>query len=386
MARHITRFLLVIWLALAVKAADWQIEVVDASGVGMSSSLKIDKEGNAHLCYVIAHGGALKYSFWQRNLNRWFTMVVDASAGGCDLALDSKQHPHIAYEDFGTASGSRLRYAYWDGSSWNKQPIPLNSDVIAGYMSIAMDPKDQPSIAFYEYRGPKGSDIKIRLRNVMWNGKNWEVRTVDSEEGSGKVNSMVSDSQGHFYLVYGQVSIGESRYAFWNGKSWELEKVESHEQAELQYVGLSCAIALDKQGTPQITYMNGSSSLVKYAIRRNGHWDLQVVDRIKALPMEVDRSSIAIDDQGTPYIAYHDAGMGTLKLARKEGSKWQVETVDGNGVGFTSSMAIDRGVLWISYADEYTGTLKVARQTLTQPDAAGAKSAGAREPSQQVVK
>jgi hypothetical protein len=376
---------LVALLTLALRAEDWQIEVVDASGPGLNSSLKIDKDGNAHLCYVIAHGGALKYAFWQRNLNRWFTMVVDTSAGGCDLALDSKQLPHIAYEDFGTASGSRLRYAYWDGSTWNKKPIPLNSDVISGYMSIALNPKDEPSISFYEYRGPKGTDIKIRLRNVMWNGKYWEVRTVDADEGSGKINSMVSDSQGHFYLAYAQVSIGESRYAFWNGKSWELEKVESHEQAHLQYVGFSCAIALDKQGTPQMTYMNGSSSLVKYAIRENGRWNLQVIDRITAMPVELDRSSIAIDDQGTPYIAYHDAGMGTLKLARKEGAQWRVETVDGNGAGFTSSMSIDRGVLWISYADEGTGALKVARQKLKQPVVGGLKSAGSPERSQQVV-
>src|SRR5262245_17409481 len=105
MVRLFAKCALLVLAATAVRAENWRIETVDTSGAGMSSSLKIDKEGNAHVCYVIAHGGALKYAIWEHSLNRWFTMVVEDVAGGCDLALDSKQRPHIAYEDFGTASG-----------------------------------------------------------------------------------------------------------------------------------------------------------------------------------------------------------------------------------------------------------------------------------------
>ena len=371
------------WLASAVFAAcvavagtaaepvSWQIEAVDSSGPGLNSTLRIDKDGNAHMCWVLPGGSALKYGYWEHSIKRWFTMVVDQNPNGCALTLDSKQRPHISYEDFGTAIGSKLRYVSWDGAAWKKQIIPINSEVVGSYNSIALDANDDPSIAFYEYRGPKGSDIRIRLRNVLWNGKYWEMRTIDGQEGSGKVNSMLTDSQGHFHLAYAQVVSGEMRYAFWNGKSWDLETIESKEQSQLQYVGLNCAIALDKQGDPHVTYLNAATLQVKYGVRKNGRWKTEVVDSIGGVPGELDRNSIALDSEGRPYIAYHDARMGTLKVAHKEGARWFVETVDGNSSGMTSSLQIDRGVIWVSYADEGTGSLKVARRSLDSRDVSG---------------
>ena len=196
------------------------IETVDPSGAGKSSSLKIDKDGNAHICYIGAPGASLKYGFWDHLLKRWFLMVIANDANACSLALDSKQNPHISYADYGSGEGSKLRYASWDGTAWKKQAIPLNSEVITAYSSIGLDLNDYPSLAFYEYRGPRGTAFKIRLRNVMWNGKYWDVRTIDGQEGSGKVNNMAVDSQGRFHLAYANVASGEMRYAYWNGKSW----------------------------------------------------------------------------------------------------------------------------------------------------------------------
>jgi hypothetical protein len=354
---------------------NWQIETVDPSGTGLNSTLRIDKNGNAHICYVQPLGGPLKYGYWEHNLKRWFTMVVDDNSNGCALTLDSKQNPHISYEDFGTAIGSRLRYAYWDGTTWKKQVIPINSEVVGSYNSIALDLNDNPTIAFYEYRGPRGSDIRIRLRTVMWNGKYWEMRTIDGQEGSGKVNSMLADPQGHLHLAYAQVVVGELRYAFWNGKLWNLETVESSEQAQLQYVGLNCALALDKQGSPHVTYLNRATLQIKYGVRKNGRWYTEVVDRITGIPGELDRNSIALDSEGRPYIGYYDARLGLLKVAHKEASRWYVETVDRNSAGDTSSMQIDEGFLWISYADEGSQSLKVAhRKVETGELSVGAKS------------
>lgn len=374
MARQLAAFAAcIVFLASAAEADNWQIETVDESGTAWNSSMKFDKDGNAHVCYLLAGGVALKYAFWEHSLKRWFTMVVAESSNGCALALDSKQQPHISYNDYGTAIGAKLRYAHWDGTSWKKQVIPLNSETIASYTSIALDANDNPSISFYEYRGPKDTDIKIRLRNVMWNGKYWEVRTVDPDEGSGKINSMIADSLGHFHLGYAEVTTGEMRYAYWNGKSWKLEMVESREQSHLQYVGLNSAITVDKQGNPHVTYLNSATLQIKYAVRKNGHWDIEVVDRIMGLPGPslLDRNSIVVDDEGRPYIGYYDARLGILKVAHKEGQNWVVETVDGNQCGFNSSLQIDRGVIWISYADDANGALKVAHRKLENRDTSG---------------
>ncbi len=42
--------------ASIARAATWKIETVDQSGAGISSSLKVDRFGNAHLVYVVDDG------------------------------------------------------------------------------------------------------------------------------------------------------------------------------------------------------------------------------------------------------------------------------------------------------------------------------------------
>lgn len=356
-------------LAVMAKAATWQIDTVDPTEVGQSSSMKIDRDGNAHVCYVGGQGRVLKYAYWDHTNKRWFTMVLDDGPNACSLTLDSKQHPHICYADYGTAYGSKLRYAHWDGKEWKKEAIRLNSEVIASYSSIGLDANDNPTIAFYEYRGARGTNNHIRLRTVRWNGKYWEVTTIDGQEGSGKMNNMAVDSNGHLHLAYANVASGEMRYAFWNGESWSLETIEGRPQTQ-QYVGLTCGIAIDKADRPHVVYLNATTLQIKYAVRIDGHWTHQVVDAIGGATEDFDRSSIAFDEQGRVYLGYYDPGRGILKVAHKEGPNWMVEIVDGDGSGFTSSMQIDRGVLWISYAGLDSGTLKVAHRELNASDAA----------------
>jgi len=359
-------------ISLAATAAPltWKIETVDATEVGLSSSMKIDRDGNIHLCYVGGQGRVLKYAFWDHSNSRWFTMEVDSGPNACSLALDSKQHPHICYADRGTAYGSKLRYAHWDGARWQKEAIHLNSEVIASYSSIGLDANDNPTIAFYEYRGAPGSSNRIRLRTVMWNGKYWGVTTVDGQEGSGKMNNMAVDSKGHLHLAYANVASGEMRYAFWDGRAWTLDSIEGREQTQ-NYVGLMCAIVTDKANQPHVVYLNGTTLQVKYAERLNGRWTNEVVDAIFGTTEDFDRSSIVLDQEGRPYLSYYDPGLGILKIAHKEGKKWMGEIVDGNASGFTSSMQIDRGVLWVSYADQGSGSLKVAHRDLQAYDGSG---------------
>lgn len=347
--------------ANAGSSTDWHRESVDAVGAPVKyTSLKIDNLGNVHVAYVIDDQNRypLRYAFWDHSLKRWFTMTVDGNVGTCSLALDSKQHPHISYTDF---AGGRLRYARWDGVKWKTEALPLNSENINYYQAIALTPDDRPNISFYEYQGPKDTDYRIRLRTVLWDGTYWALRTVDSDQGSGKFNAMVADSQGHLHLAYANVSAGTGgmRYAFWDGRSWKYEILEGEKENHGHGVGFSCNIALDKDSIPHLTYMDEVERLVKYAVRRGGQWQIQVIARVLGVAYP-DRNSIAVDDHGLPYIGYFDAGRGTLNVVHPEGQKWGIETVDADGSGFTSSMQIGNGVIWISYADGANGGLKVA--------------------------
>jgi hypothetical protein len=358
-----------LWLAGISFAATWQIETVDPSGTGKFSSMKADREGNLHVAYIVQDGNEfpLKYAFRDHRLNRWFLMTVDHSAGSCSLALDSQQRPHISYVDFGTAEGSKLHHAYWDAQSgsWRKEAIRLNSEVIAYYTSIVLDAEDHPSISFYEYRGPKDTDLKIRMRVVSWNGTSWMVRTVDPEEGSGKFNSMAIDAQGHLHLAYANVSSGTEglRYGYWDGKSWTTRVVDDTARNNGDAVGYSVAMALDKDGNPHIAYMDESTPMLKYAVRKQGQWQIQTVARLAGIGYP-DRNSIVVDENGRPFISYYDGGRGALNVAYLEGQQWLIDRVEANATGFTSSIQIVNGQLWVSYADEANGALKVAHKDL----------------------
>lgn len=360
----------VLLLAGIAFAADWQVEVVDPTGVGKFSSMKADKEGNLHVAYVQdGDDHILKYAFHDRRLNRWFLMTVARSSGMCSLALDSKQRPHIAYTDYGTASGATVHHVFWDPAtnSWQNNPIRLSSDIVAYYNSIALDAEDRPSISFYEYRGPKDTEIRIRMRVVTWTGQQWDARTVDSQEGSGKFNSMVSDAQGHLHLAYANVSSGTEnlRYAYWDGSSWTKKPIDDASRNNGDAVGYSVAIALDREQNPHITYMNESTPGVKYAVRKNGRWEVYGIQRLSAIGYP-DRNSIAVSDDGRPFIGYYDAGRGMLNVAYPDGQRWVIDPVDAGSTGYTSSIQIVNNQIWIAYADEGKGVLKVAHTDLPE--------------------
>jgi hypothetical protein len=359
-----------------LSAETWKLESVDAIGTpARYTSMKIDSFGNVHVAYVLDDGNhyPLRYAMWDHSLKRWFEMTVDQNAGSCSLTLDSTQHPHLSYTEF---TGGHLKYGHWDGTNWRSEVVPINAMNISYYNSIALTPDDRPNISFYEYEGARDSGYRIRLRTVLWDGQVWGLRTVDSQSGSGKFNAMAADRQGHLHLVYANVSAstGSIRYAFWDGRSWKTEILEGEKDGDGHAVGWSCSIALDSDGNPHITYMDEAARFVKYAVRKDGRWKIEVIGRVQGVGYP-DRNSIAIDSHGVPYIGYFDAGSGSLHVAHPEGQKWLIETVDGDGAGFTSSMQIDNDVIWISYSDGASGGLKVASRQLKTSTAVDTRAA-----------
>jgi hypothetical protein len=352
--------LLSLLLCPKLHASDWQVDTVDPGGGGKFSSLLVDKFGNAHVSYMDDHEHQLKYAFWDHRLNKWFGMIVDKNCGGfSSMSLDSHQRPHIAYQGYGTG----LKYAHWDGSSWKLEILQLNAQLVEFYTSIALDAEDRPSISFYEVFGAVAGAYLLHLQNARWNGQYWAVSTVDTIPGSGKFNSMMSDPLGHFQIAYANVKYENAtlRYARWNGESWSVEIVEG--AGVDGYSGWSVDAVADKEGVPHITYTDVRNLLVKYASRKEGKWQVQVIDSLthQGYP---DRNGIALDDKGNPYISYYDAGTGILKMAHREGEKWNSEVIASKHSGFTSSLQISNGEIFITYYDEANNSLRCARRLL----------------------
>lgn len=351
----IALLLLVSYSKAAANAAEWRGDVVDPAA-GMFSSMKFDIYGNAHVSYLDPSENLLRYAFWDHLVKKWFTTNLDKSAGFCTLVLDSQQHPHISYH----AWGGGLMYAHWDGSVWQKQKISISAREVGFYTSIALDKNDNPTISFYETISADNS-LVVRLRSVTWNGNFWALTTVDSTLGSGKFNSIAMDSKGYPHIAYANVNYENAslRYAHWNGESWKTEILEGEGMP-----GSTCysvSMVLDKADNPHITYTDIPHYLVKYATKKDGHWNLEVVDSL-AKHAYPDRNAIVLDDQGTPYISYYDAGEGVLKLAHRQGQKWIKEVVDRGGL--QSSLQIDHGIIWVTFGDEAGNRLNSARRPL----------------------
>lgn len=345
-----------------VQPDPWQIEVVDPNGGG-SSSLRVDRYGNAHVAYIDELRNVLKYSFWDKGLHKWFTTTVDRGFGTCSLVLDREQHAHISYDEYGTG---KLKYAYWDGYTWQKQTIETAAKQIAFYNSIALDLKGNPMISYYEYFGASDEN-SLRLRVASWNGTAWEVRTVDDTKGSGKFNSIATDSSGNPRIGYGNVKYEDAslRYARWDGRSWQIEIIEGAGTPGTSRWSVS--MILDKADNPHIACTDVNNRLVKYATRKDNKWQIEVVDSLvkEGYP---DRYGIALDAEGNPYLSYYDAGIGVLKVAWRKNGQWVHEVVDQNFAGFTSSLQIYDGTIWVTYEDEGSRSLKCARRLLGRVD------------------
>lgn len=357
-------------LRAAVQPSTWSIEVVDSLSSGRFSSLRIDADGNAHVAYMDESQALLKYAFWDHSLKKWFTTTVDRTGGFCSLVLDSKQLPHISYLDYGTG---KLKYAHWSGSAWQKQVIDIQAKEISFYTSITLTPDDRPSISFYEYFGAL-DDNSLRLRVVSWNGTAWEVRTVDETKGSGKFNSIATDSSGHSQVAYANVKYEDAslRFARWDGHSWRSEFIEGEGKPGTSMWAVS--LLLDHADQPHIAYNDVENRTVKYATRENGKWKTEIVATL-AHEGYPDRYGVALDDKGNPYISFYDEGAGALKVAHRTAGKWVSEVVDENFSGFTSSLQIHGGDLWVTYEDEAAKTLKCARRPLSELASGGRQTA-----------
>ena len=349
-------------LASILQAGQWQVGVVEGSVGGKYSTLRMDKFGNAQVCHCDIAQGLLQYSFWDHLLDKWFTTTVGRCGGFSSLALDSKQYPHISYPGGGNGN---VVHIYWDGSSWKTEPIELHAHVINYYTSIILDSNDYPSISYYEENGD--GEHYLRLRVLAWNGKFWEARTVDSDFGSGKFNSMAIDSKGNPQIAYGNVQYENAglRYARWNGHSWDVEVLEGKGVPGTSM--WSVAMVLGKDDIPHIAYTDVKNQNVKYATKRNGQWEFEAVDSLEGVGYP-DRNGIALDEQGNVYISYYDSGRGWLKVAHRKNGKWVTEVVDRNFAGFTSSLQISQGNIWVTYASETGQQLKFARRPVKQAE------------------
>ena len=340
----------------AYSAGQWHIETVDATSVsgGFGVSLALDSSSRPHISYMDHYYGGIKqnlrYASW--NGTSWDIQVVENcniySASSTSLVIDGLDNPHISYVYAvdPVACIFTLRYASWNGS-WNIQtadPV-LGSDI--PYVSLKLDGSGNPCIAYVVRDG-----AKYLLKYASWEETSWNIQTVEatsyftalSLDGSGNPHIAYMLWDGAKYLL---------KYASWEETSWNIQTVE----ANLGNKGSYCSIKLDSSDNPHISYVDSTMNTLKHASWNGTGWDIQLV-----APSQGVSTSLALDSNGHPYISYTYSIGDHLRCAAWNGTTWESQIVDtAESVGYYSSLAIDgNGNPHIAYSDFYNDALKYA--------------------------
>ena len=329
--------------------SDWEIETVDSSAsVGWFTSLALDSSGYPHISYEDDSNEELKCAY--HDGSSWNYSVVDADGEGrSSLALDSTDNLHLSYQ---SKSGGNLIYAYNDGSGWSFTTVD-SAFQVGNYSSLALESSGHPYISYFEKKsgGFTGTED---LKYASYDGSSWNTERVASDGYVGLYTSLAIDSGDNPHICYMDWTNKDVDYAWKAGGSWSHDVVQSDED-----VGYDISLALDSSDLPHVAYRDGTNKSLKYAYYDGSNKIIKTVDKSENVGREV---SLALDSEGNPHISYYDAADDDLKYAYRNGSSWEIAVVDSAGdVGYYTSIELDPfGNPHISYQDRTNENLKYA--------------------------
>ena len=366
--------------------AGWQTETVDTVPVGESTSLAFDASGKPAISYVGTDN--LKYAHFNGSL--WGITTVDVGNIGDIGDMDSytslafhplSGKPAISYYDL---SDSVLKYASFNGAAWVITPVDsIDSASIReenGATSLAFDTSGNPAIA-YSDDGYVHNGI---LKYAHFNGATWDITSIDPGGCVGEGVSLAFDPvSGNPSISYTADCEGigydtdHLKYAHFNGTAWDITTVDSRGDGSMDE---SSSLAFDSSGNPAIAYARGISkkdSNIKYAHFNGATWDITTVGAGKD-KYQYQSPSLAFDSSGNPAIAYEEEISCVeineeeicdvnIKYAHFNGATWDITTIDA---GSGPSLAFDAdGRPAIAYSDLGNYDLKFARFVPCQCDA-----------------
>jgi hypothetical protein len=169
--------------------------VVNAFTEGQFSSLTFDSLNRAMIAHFDDANDDLRFSVQEPGIG-WVTATVDSTGNTGrypSLAIDPDTgFPAIAYY-----STTELRYAEWDGDSWNSISLDTTGNVTGpppfqSSLSLAFDPADgNPAIAYWNRTG--GEDLKLAWHD----GSIWQTQTVDAVGDVGHNPSLAFNDFGN---------------------------------------------------------------------------------------------------------------------------------------------------------------------------------------------
>ena len=180
-------FLLTSLAALVHAAQTWNIQTIDTTDTGLGE-LAIDSNNNPHIFYGYTVRSPDSeyfqgvYAIW--NGSSWNSQNTPLEIKGTfNLVLDSNNNPHLSYNRPST-SITYLMYAWWTGSNWTIQTVTQERGGFRGF--LALDSTGNPAIAYIadaQHNNPDGTvGLRAVLKYASWNGSSWDIQTIDSPD------------------------------------------------------------------------------------------------------------------------------------------------------------------------------------------------------------
>ncbi len=342
----------------------WQSETVDSEGnVGDGHDIIVDNNGVPHISYRDITNGGIKYA--KKVDGSWETITIDSpeqsgdSAESSSIAVDSEGNPHIAYNIQSLTTGSYLKYASWNGTSWS-----IETPSITGHWpSLGLDANGTPHIIYHN-----DVENQVVYTTRLSNGS-WDVEEIDSSsvvvndprgdvDSSGKPHAVYRDSSGNASL----------RYASWNGTSWNIQIVDTN-------VGVSDEMDFAvKDDKPYVVYGGGSKGTRLAVLEDN--WTYYTVDTTSHV------CSLAVDNLNRTHVAHtYGAAEGEIiKYVLVENLSTNETPPTGTGVVINefvpNPLGDDAGKEWVELYNSGESEVDITGWTLQGQSLSGTLTSG----------
>ena len=287
--------------------------------------------------------------------------LVTSTTGSDDypftsIQVDSTDRVHISYYYEDSVAGTdTIYYIAQDATGWKapEQVDDCGGNDCGNWSDLALDSMDRPHISYHD-------DSDGLLMYAYWNGTAWQKTMVDDCGGTGycgKSTSIAIDRNNKPHISYrdGGWDDGSSpngtatlRYAYLSGSTWQKTEIDT------RIGGGDTGLALDRSGTPHITYWEGFYKAPKYATtfvyEGTTYWTTFFVEDRRTLDDYLDgnwedqgpkigqRNAIAIDNMGRVQICYSHQATNDIYHAgvlRKPYFPWILFTPPITGMGTT---------------------------------------------------
>ncbi|MCD4652735.1 BNR repeat-containing protein [bacterium] len=273
--------------------SDWIIMTVNDKNIaGVGCSIAVNSSDEPLISHYTYDGQErrLELAHWTGSI--WYQEIVDDRNAlyPTSLALDSSDHPKIAYRRRSGGNNPRIIYASWDGSQWTHNEV----DGLAYCASLVLDSNDNPHITFLRYND---------LIYATGNGMTWTKEIVDNPVSDYSKITMSSDDIPH--ISYRRSSPAVIKHAFLDNSIWQTEEIDP----SLKFIH---DIAIDSNGYPHLCcrQYQDKEILLAYVQWTGSEWLIEILDNRPTGPVDLE-----LTENDEPRICYYDSVNYTLHYA-----------------------------------------------------------------------